>query len=99
MCGNKWYVQKDGVAMGAAVAVILANVWMKRFENDITSHEPHSIKTEQERSATDDKTMCPVCVKKIDWKWYSIRCKKCKFWFHCKFSDISLNAIKKMHGD
>ena len=26
MCGDKWYVQKDGVAMGAAMAVILANV-------------------------------------------------------------------------
>ena len=99
MCGDKWYVQKDGVAMGAAMAVSLVNVWMKPFEDDIASDEPHSINTEQARSATNDKTMCPVCAKKVTWKIYSIRCKKCKFWFHRKFSEISLNATKNMHGD
>ena len=85
--------------MGAAMTVILANVWMKRFEDDIASDEHHSNNAEQERSATDDKTMCPVCAKKVTRKEYSIRCRKCKFWFHCKCSEISLNAIKNMHGD
>ena len=99
MCGNESYVQRDGVAMGTAMAVILANVWMKRFEDDIASDELHSINTEQERSATDDKTMCPVCAKKVTWKVYSIRCKKCKFWFHRKCSEISLNTKTNMHGD
>ena len=32
--------------MGAAMAVILANVWMERFEDDTASDEPHSINTE-----------------------------------------------------
>ena len=99
MCGYKWYVQKDGAAMGAAMAVILANVWIKRFEDDISSDEPHSINTEQERSATHDKTMCPVCAKKVTWKGYSIRCKKCNFWFHRNCSEISFNAIKNMYSD
>ena len=81
------------------MAVILAKVWIERFEYVIASDEPHSINTEQERSATDDKTMCPVCAVKGTWKGYSIRCKKCKFWFHRKGNDTSLNAFKNMHGD
>ena len=81
------------------MAIILANVWMKRFEDDNASNEPFSILTQQERSTTDDKTMCPVCAKKVTWKGYSIRCKKCKFWFHRNCSEISLNAIKNMQGD
>ena len=99
MSGDKWLVQMDGVAMGAAMAVILANVWMKRFEDDIASDEHHSNNTEQERSATDDKAMCPVCAKRVTWKEYSIRCRKCKFWFTRKCSEISLNAMKNMHGE
>ena len=27
-----WYVQKDGLAMGASLAVILANLWLKEYE-------------------------------------------------------------------
>ena len=32
MAGTQWYIQRDGVAMGAAMAVILANLWLKQFE-------------------------------------------------------------------
>ena len=76
--------------MGAAMAVIVAEMWMERFEDDIASDELHSINAEQEKSATDDKTMCPVCAKKVTWKGYSI--------LHRKSSEISLNAIKNMLG-
>ena len=31
-CNGIWYVQSDRLAMGASLAVILANVWMKSFE-------------------------------------------------------------------
>ena len=30
-CNETWYVQKDGLAMGASVAVILANLWLKQY--------------------------------------------------------------------
>ena len=33
MVDGKWFVQKDGVAMGASLSVILANLWLKNFEN------------------------------------------------------------------
>ena len=28
-CGEEWYCQKDGVAMGSKLAVMLANIWME----------------------------------------------------------------------
>ena len=31
-CNGIWYLQSDGLAMGASLAVILANVRMKSFE-------------------------------------------------------------------
>ena len=31
-CNKMWYTQSDGLAMGALLAVILANLWMKSFE-------------------------------------------------------------------
>ena len=31
-CNSLWYVQKDGSAMGASLAVILANLWLKEYE-------------------------------------------------------------------
>ena len=58
MCGDKWYVQKDGVAMRAAMAVILVNNWMRRFEDDIASDEPQSTNTEQK----DLRLMIRQCV-------------------------------------
>ena len=34
-CNNKWYCQVDGLAITASMAVILANVWMKSFEDKL----------------------------------------------------------------
>ena len=31
-CNKMWYNQSDGLAMGASLVVILANLWMKSFE-------------------------------------------------------------------
>ena len=30
MCNERWYAQKDGLAMGASLDVILANLWLKQ---------------------------------------------------------------------
>ena len=34
-CYDSWYVQVDGLAMGAFLAVILANLWLKVFMSSI----------------------------------------------------------------
>ena len=31
-CNKMWYTQLDGLAMGASLAVFLADLWMKSFE-------------------------------------------------------------------
>ena len=31
-CNGLWHVQKDGLAMGASLAVKLANLWLKEYE-------------------------------------------------------------------
>ena len=31
-CNDSWYVQVDGLAMGAALAVLLTNLWLKEYE-------------------------------------------------------------------
>ena len=36
LCDSKWYVQVDGLAMGSKLAVYLANIWMKQFEDVIS---------------------------------------------------------------
>ena len=35
-----WYVQKDGLAMGASLAVILANLWLKEYEPALKKEVP-----------------------------------------------------------
>ena len=34
-CNKMWYTQSDGFAMGASLAVILANLWMKSFKKSL----------------------------------------------------------------
>ena len=39
-CSGLWYVQKDGLAMGASLAVILANLWLKEYETALKKEVP-----------------------------------------------------------
>ena len=39
VCNGIWYVQSDGLAMGASLAVTLANVWMIKFEASLQKPE------------------------------------------------------------
>ena len=40
ICNGLWYVQKDGLAMGASLAVILANLWLKEYEPALKKEVP-----------------------------------------------------------
>ena len=31
-CNDSWYVQDDGLAIGASLAVILADLWLKEYK-------------------------------------------------------------------
>ena len=39
-CSDLWYVQKVSLAMGASLAVILANLWLKEYEAALKNETP-----------------------------------------------------------
>ena len=51
-CNGIWYLQPDGLAMGASLAVILANVWMKSLEASLQKPELN-----ENISSSDQKTV------------------------------------------
>ena len=55
-CNKKCYGQKDGLAMGASLAVMLANLWLKDYENFLEMNIPQKIDILEEMIAK-----CPKC--------------------------------------
>ena len=81
-----WYQQIDGVAMGASLAVVLANLWLKEYENMIFSEDP----TASEISIYDK---CPKCSRKVQTKNRGIECDRCQYWFHGRCARISNDEL------
>ena len=46
-CNDSWYVQIDGLAMGASLAVILANLWLKKYEFALRQETPVGTEIQQ----------------------------------------------------
>ena len=86
MAGTEWYIQRDGVAMGAAMAVILANLWLKQFEDQIFSASNEN---------TQSLETCRKCRKKVTRQGYSVQCAKCKVWSHRKCTPFSVEDLKR----
>ena len=42
-CNDTWYVQKDGLAMGASLPIILAKRWLKVYESVLAMDIPQKI--------------------------------------------------------
>ena len=66
------YQQTDGVAMGASLAVILANLWLKEYEHMIFSENPSS-------SDIPVYDKCPKCSRKVLTKNRGFECDRCQF--------------------
>ena len=62
-----WYTQKDGFAMGASLAVILASLWIKEFELVLRKEFPELCKPIENLQG-----ICPECWKKVR---YRQRCR------------------------
>ena len=86
MAGTQWYIQRDGVAMGAAMAVILANLWLKHFEEKISRRKTLKHKPQ----------LCTKCNKKDTRQGYSIQCASCRICFHRKCTPFSVEELKRM---
>ena len=102
MCGTDWYIQTDGVAMGASMAVILSNMWMKKFEAAISAQNsednPRAPNTTVWGTPIQNgPDPCGKCGINVSNRGYSFRCATCRFWYHRKnCTDISLEQAKHM---
>ena len=83
-CNKMWYTQSDSLAMGASLAVILANLWMKSFEKSL--QKP---KKGKEIKTPDTKVICIDCNRRVTFRGKGVECESCKNCFHAKCQGIT----------
>ena len=83
-CNGLWYVQKDGLAMGASLAVILANLWLKEYEYALMKEVPALTQLNENRNG-----LCPDCERRVTYRSKGIECEACLNWYHLKCSSVS----------
>ena len=90
-CNGIWYVQSDGPAMGASLAVILANVWMKSFEASLQKPE-----LSENFSRSDQNGKCKDCNRRVTYRGEGVECESCKNWFHARCQKLSNEEYANM---
>ena len=85
-CNGSWYVQVDGLAMGASLAVILANLWQKDYE--FALRQEIAVGTEIQQY-NDKNGLCPCCSSKVTYRSKAVECESCRNWYHLKRGKIS----------
>ena len=86
-----WHTQSDGLAMGASLTVILANLWMKSFEKSLQRPNEGS-----ENKTHDPKVICIDCNTRVTFRGKGVECKSCKNLFHAKCQGITYTEYKNM---
>ena len=87
-CIETWYVQKDGLAMGASLAVIFANLWLERYETALSRDIPEMFLPEK---------MSRECNKKVTYRSKGVECECCLNWYHVKCGDISDDEYRNIN--
>ena len=90
-CNESWYCQKDRLAMGASLAVILANLWMKSWEPQLKLPTP-KCKTNKQSST------CRSCEHRVTARARGVECEVCNRWFHAKCQQISNTEYDSMEN-
>ena len=62
-CNGLWFVKEDGLAMGASLAVKLANLWFIENEPALEKEAPKLAVLNE-----DNKEVCPGCQKKVTYR-------------------------------
>ena len=83
-CNETWYVQKDGLAMGASLAVIFCKSWRKQYETALSRDIPEMFLPEKNLHG-----IFPECNKKVTYRSKGVECECCLNWYHVKCGDIS----------
>ena len=90
-CNESSYCQKDGLAMGASLAVILANLWMKSWEQQLKLQTP--------KCKTNTKsTTCRNCEHRVTARSRGVECEVCNSWFHATCLQISDTEYDSMEN-
>ena len=74
-----WYRQNHGLAMGASIAVILANLCMKEFEILLRKEFPKFC-----QPIEDQNGFSPECRKEVTYRQKGIEVENCLIWFSSK---------------
>ena len=76
-CNGLWYVQKDGLTMGASLAVMLANLWLEEYEPALKKEKPKVTVLSE-----GNNEVCPGCQKKLTYRTKGVECEACLNWYH-----------------
>ena len=90
-CNETWYVQKDGLAMAASLAIILANLWLKQYETALSRDFLETFLPEKDLNG-----ICPECKTKITYRSNCVECECCLNWYHVKCGDKSDDEYRNM---
>ena len=103
-CDSKWYVQVDKLAMGSKLAVYLANIWKKQFE-DVISGRGSFTTPGRTQSAPDPggsvitsdagpRFPCGSCGDNVGRA--SVQCRRCGFWYHRRCTNLSVVDLRRL---
>ena len=84
-CKKMWYIQLDGLAMGALLAVTLANLLMKIFLEKFLQKPDEG----RENKAPEVKGMCIDCNRRVILRGKAVDCESCKNWSDAKCQAIT----------
>ena len=62
--------------MGASLAVILANLWLKEYEHALKKEVPKLTVLSE-----GNKEVCPRCQKKVTYWTKGVECEACLNWY------------------
>ena len=95
-CNRQWVTQRDGVAMGSKLAVILANIWLKQFEFRLarTVDKETLDKATAEKQGVFHCSGCQVLLDQVDDHVPTIQCFDCGHWSHYNCAGLSLEQLK-----
>ena len=92
-CNDTCYVLKDGLAMSAHLAAILANLWLKDYEKCLAMDSTQNIDI-----LNDMNGKCPKCSRRVTFRTKVVQYEGCLNWYQkdCGgFSDEDYKGISE----
>ena len=65
--------------MGASLAVILANLWLKEYKIALRQKIPVGSEIQQNK---DKNVLCPCCSRKVAYRSKGVECESYRNWYY-----------------